>query len=335
MKTVKSVAIIGAGIAGLSCARTLTQAGIDVRLFEKSRGVSGRMSTRRAEGWECDHGAQYFTATDSRFEEEVFRWVEAGVARRWLPRLSVIGGARSAAKAAETARYVGEPRMTSPAVWLAESLNVSLNTTINALVRKQDQWQLSSAESGLIDGTFDWVVLAIPAPQAKVLLRDHQTGWEEQLDSVEMLPCWTIMVQTDGSTDPGFDAAFVNGGPLAWVARNNSKPGRQGAETWVLQATDEWSRLHLEEQPETVEAELVAAFRALTGLSVVSRKSHRWRYSRSKSPLPEVELIDFSQSIAACGDWAGGDKVQGAWLSGLRMGQRMTEFFGLPPAKQI
>ena len=67
MREINSVAIIGAGIAGLSCASALQQAGIRVRVFEKSRGVGGRMSTRRGEGWECDHGAQYFTVSDDLF----------------------------------------------------------------------------------------------------------------------------------------------------------------------------------------------------------------------------------------------------------------------------
>ena len=55
-------AIIGAGLAGLSCAQALLLAGHTVHVFDKSRGPSGRMSTRRAEGaagpWQCDHGAQ-------------------------------------------------------------------------------------------------------------------------------------------------------------------------------------------------------------------------------------------------------------------------------------
>ena len=55
------VAIIGAGIAGLSCAAALQQGGLEVSLFEKSRGPAGRMSTRRGDDWQCDHGAQYFT----------------------------------------------------------------------------------------------------------------------------------------------------------------------------------------------------------------------------------------------------------------------------------
>ena len=65
------VAIIGAGLAGLSCAQALVQAGYQVHVFDKSRGPSGRMSTRRAEDhagpWQCDRGAQYFTARDATF----------------------------------------------------------------------------------------------------------------------------------------------------------------------------------------------------------------------------------------------------------------------------
>ena len=110
----RPVAVIGAGLSGLSCAHALLQAGHTVHLFDKSRGPSGRMSTRRAEDahgpWQCDHGAQYFTARDAAFRAEVARWQQAEVPdagnavqldapdafalllRSWQPVLS--GGAR-------------------------------------------------------------------------------------------------------------------------------------------------------------------------------------------------------------------------------------------------
>ena len=62
------IAVVGAGMAGVVCARTLVQAGHRVTLFEKSRGLGGRMSTRRTEFGGFDHGAQYFTVRDARFE---------------------------------------------------------------------------------------------------------------------------------------------------------------------------------------------------------------------------------------------------------------------------
>ena len=93
MNKIESVAVLGAGLAGLSCARHLQQQGLEVRLFDKSRGPAGRMSTRRGDDWQCDHGAQYFTARNPDFRAEVARWEALGVAARWQPRLEVFAGA--------------------------------------------------------------------------------------------------------------------------------------------------------------------------------------------------------------------------------------------------
>ena len=103
------VAVIGAGLAGLSCATALRAAGLDVQVFDKSRGPAGRMSTRRGEGWSCDHGAQYFTARDPRFQAEVAAWEAAGVAAPWAPRLAVLGGTGGHRPDAGLRRWVGVP----------------------------------------------------------------------------------------------------------------------------------------------------------------------------------------------------------------------------------
>src|SRR3990167_5715659 len=113
MSTPPEIAIIGAGIAGLACARRLQLAGVSVTLIDKSRGPGGRMSTRRGEQWQCDHGAQYFTARQPLFRAEVQRWLKAGVAARWQPRLSVFGGSQVHELDPSLERFVGVPRMTS------------------------------------------------------------------------------------------------------------------------------------------------------------------------------------------------------------------------------
>ena len=66
----RDIAIVGAGIAGLAAGRVLHDAGHRVQVFDKSRSTGGRLCTRRGEGWQADHGAQYFTARHPDFDAE-------------------------------------------------------------------------------------------------------------------------------------------------------------------------------------------------------------------------------------------------------------------------
>ena len=105
-----SIAIIGAGISGLSCATELKVLGFQVQLFEKSRGPSGRMSTRNGDNWSADHGAQYFTARDPLFIQELNTWIRAGVAAKWHPHLKVYADSQWRESSSTENRYIGVPR---------------------------------------------------------------------------------------------------------------------------------------------------------------------------------------------------------------------------------
>ncbi|MBC7822907.1 MAG: FAD-dependent oxidoreductase, partial [Candidatus Parcubacteria bacterium] len=62
------IAVIGAGVAGLTCAQQLHQAGYRVVVIEKSRGMGGRLATRRLQGTHADHGVCYLKPKDDRFK---------------------------------------------------------------------------------------------------------------------------------------------------------------------------------------------------------------------------------------------------------------------------
>src|ERR671938_147655 len=79
----KSVVVVGAGPSGLVAARTLEDAGVRATVLEKEEKVGGRMRTDRLEDGVFDHGAQFFTVRDDRFEALVESWVTAGVAEVW------------------------------------------------------------------------------------------------------------------------------------------------------------------------------------------------------------------------------------------------------------
>lgn len=317
------IAIIGAGIAGLSCAAALRAAGHQVVVFDKSRGPGGRMSTRRGDGWQADHGAQYFTARDPRFQRQVQRWIDSGLVAAWQVTPAVIGSDPAPSEEA-TVRYVGVPDMPAPARALAAGIEVHTGHTINGLIREANGWRLSSAEHGELAGVHAQVVVAMPSPQAATLLAPAAPALSTLATAPDILPCWTVMAQLAQPPKLAFDAAFVNAGPLRWIARNNSKPGRSGQESWVLQASAQWSAEYLEHDAASVADVLLTAFRQLGGTAALTFQAHRWRYANCEAG-ETGSVWDGELGIGLCGDWLHGGRVEGAWLSGHHLAQRMLE----------
>ena len=85
----QDVLIIGTGMAATALANTLADKA-RVTLIEKSRGFGGRMATRRREGFEFDHGAQFFTARSQAFQQFLARPVEGACIAEWQPRLTTL-----------------------------------------------------------------------------------------------------------------------------------------------------------------------------------------------------------------------------------------------------
>ena len=304
------IAIVGAGMAGMSCGQRLSRLGHEVRLFDKGRGPGGRMATRRMEDGgttlHFDHGAQYFTARDPRFVEQVAHWEASGVAARWA--------------AAGDDAWVGTPAMNAPLKAMAGELGVQFGTRIEQLVRDGEGWQLDG--EGAPDARFDAVLVAVPAEQAGPLLQPHAPAMARLADQTASDPCWTLMA--------GFEAPLAlvqdtlrQRGPIGWAARNNTKPGRANEECWVIQASPEWSRAHLEEDAETVAAALLAELAEANGGPLprqLGATAHRWRFARSGTAGEEA-LWDAEQRIGVCGDWLIGPRVEAAYMSGLLLAE--------------
>lgn len=326
------IAVVGAGLAGLSCAQALLQAGHAVQMLDKSRGPSGRMATRRAEdeatgAWQCDHGAQYFTARDPAFRAEVARWQAAGVAAPWPARLASFDGTAWATPHTPLERFVGTPRMTAPAAWLVQGLGdhaaTQWQTTVQRLQHTGDGWAITSAEEGLHAARYDRVVLAMPAPQAAVLLAPVAPDGAALAASARMRGSWAVMLRYAAPVALPWDGAFINAGPLRWVARDSSKPGRTGPETWLLHASPEWSEVHIEDSAEAVTAALLDAFAALGGPPPLAATAHRWRYADTGPALHQGCWWSNALGLGLCGDWLHGGKVEGAWLSGRALAHQM------------
>lgn len=324
--TLLEVAVIGAGLSGLACARSLSDAGFRVQVFDKSRGPGGRMATRRQGDLRFDHGAQYFTVKDPRFRRWVERWHGDGLVARWPGTVAVVCNGEISFKDDSTERWVGVPGMSAICGRLASGLDVTYGSRVVHLEPRDNRWRLETAD-GADAGRFDAVVVSAPAPQTAELLAAAAPDLAARARAVEMAPCWAVMTSYPHDLGLGFDGAFVEDSPLSWIVRNGTKPGRPPGETWVLHASPEWSRDHLELDPEIAAQWLVDAFCeavALRSSRPSSLTAHRWRFALPENPLTEPCLFDPDLALAACGDWAGGPRVEGAFLSGCAAAERIA-----------
>ncbi len=304
------VAIIGAGVSGLACAKQLTRFGIDVALYDKGRRPGGRLTTLKIEERAWDFGAPYFKATEARFAAQVRVWEQARVVAPWPD--------------GPDGAWVGVPGMGALIESDAETLPVQFGAQVLRIDRDARGWALTGPD--LHEGPFDAMAIAVPCEQAASLLAMHDLTMAQEAASVRSVPCWSVMA---GFEQPLADLPDVmrDHGPIRWAARNNSKPGRGSAECWVIQSSSEWSRLHLEAPPTQVAVDLLDALAKAGGNTLpepVFLKAHRWRFAlpmgQRGAPLWNPEL-----RLGACGDWCIGPQIEGAWLSGVELAERIAD----------
>jgi renalase len=331
-----TILVIGAGIAGLTAARALQERGHTVSVVDKGRAPGGRVSTRRVLNGDADraelaslafdHGAQYFTVRDGRFNLEVEEWHKARVVQLWHGKLASFDSEGREPVEGEHARWVGVPGMSAIGRHLARGLDVQCGMQVTALAHEGDtpRW-LASTATGQTIGPFDAIVVTTPAPQAVPLVA-ASAPLTAVVSGVRMHPCWAVLVAFEEPVSAPFDAAYVTSSPLGWIARDRSKPHRALAETWVLHASAAWSSAHVDDAADTVGPFLLNAFSDLVRARLplpVHLAAHRWRFACADPPLAAGALADPDQRLFVCGDWCAGSRVEGAFLSGLAAAQHV------------
>jgi renalase len=329
--------IIGAGVAGLTVARALKNVR-DVLVLEKSRGLGGRSSTRTVNGnrvgpAKIDHGAQYFTVRDERFQHQVDEWLKQGHLTIWSH-----GFHRLTDRGLETPvngypRYVFPRGMNTIGKLLSEHFEVRTQTKVTRVSKRGETW-LASSETG---ETFEakTLVLNMPAEQALALCQFDLGDVRYHLERVVMEPCFALMLGYEAASAPQWQGILVEiPGPISWIAHDSSKREDPKETTLVVHSTPAFAREHFNEDPNLVKEELLAAlnlqsspFNPSTSLSTSLQPPlwtdlHRWKYALASTFL-DLPFLKYDSSLYFCGDWCGGARLEAAYLSGLALAQHL------------
>lgn len=349
-KAIVDAIVIGAGIAGLMAAARIGGHGRRVLVLDKSRGVGGRMATRRIGNAVCDHGAQFFTQRTPGFHGVVEQAMHEAAVVEWCRGFSRDGsiGADGSSVGDGHPRYRGGRGMTDLPKWLAANLaaqgdEIEVRTGAKATsvavvadrVRVTIEGQDGAAEVVEAAGC----VLTAPVPQALDLLAAGgpldrmETHALKQLRTVDYDPCFTAMLVLDrpsllpepGAIQFGSDAT----GPVAWVADNQRK-GISTVPALTVHATGGFSREHFDAPPDEVAGMFVDAVRPwIDGdprTAIVERSIHRWKFATPTTILPDSFVaVSWSPAILCCGDAFAGPRVEGAFSSGAAAGTMLAD----------
>jgi predicted NAD/FAD-dependent oxidoreductase len=333
--------VIGAGLSGLVAAHLLAEAGLSVRVVEKSRGFGGRMATRHfyelSSSVKVDHGAQYFTARDPKFKHFLEPFIKQGIVKVWTDEFPIVkdGILLPVPEDKRYPRYVCPQGMNHLGKVLAEKLTVHRETRVTHLDFAERFWELQTDRGEVYSA--EVVLSAIPAPQFLELGRGimQQTGQDAliaQLESVRFDPSLAVMAVYGPEVPlPDWKGLMFRDNPfLSWISLDSSKREANRPLSLVLHSTAEFAHQYLAQREQSVPILLQQAAQYLGDwvIQPVAYQVQSWRYALPTQVLDQTYLKTHTPGpLFWSGDWCGGPKVEGAFLSGWAAGEAILECY--------
>jgi renalase len=319
----QDVLIIGAGVAGLTVARKLRQKGRNVLVLEKSRGLGGRSSTRTINGVKVDHGAQYFTARDARFQKQVDEWLAQGHLKIWSHGFHHLTDKGLEEPELGHPRYIFPNGMNTIGKLLGEGVNVCTETKVTRVQPHGKTWQVSSDTGETFEART--LILNMPSEQALTLCDFDLGDVRRQLERVVMEPCFALMLGYDKSLSPAWRGVHVAiPSSLSWISHDSSKRPSANETALVVHSTPHFTKEHFEDNPETIKNSLLCALCSLLPAfdQPLWIDLQRWKYALASKFL-EAPFLQHD-SLYFCGDWCGGARLEAAYLSGLELANHLS-----------
>jgi len=317
------IAIIGGGISGITLANNLKDFA-EVKIFEKSRGLGGRMSSRYHENFSFDHGAQCFSARSNEFQNFLHPLIVSGDVAAWQGKVVNIEDGKITPRFWFETHLVACPNMNSLCKKLAQGLDIAVGVEVLQIQKENNLWNLKSKNNDDL-GNFDLVISTAPPAQSKKLFGDFFT-----IKEAIMQPCFSMMLGFEEKWQNDWIFAKVKNNPIKLIAVNSSKPKRDDSVTsLVIQTKKSWSIENVDLNLEEVKKILLENFTNLTKID--HRKAshvaiHRWLYALLDDESEEI-FFDEKNLLAATSDFACESRIEDVWICANILSKKIKNFY--------
>jgi predicted NAD/FAD-dependent oxidoreductase len=327
----KKIAIIGAGLAGLTVANMLKDY-TKVKIFDKACRIGGRVSTKYSYPYSFDHGAQYFTAKTPEFRTFIEPMLNNGIIDVWKANFSEIKNEQVVNQRFwnnEYKHYVGTPNMDAIARYLSQGLNILTNTDVNSVMKSDDHWLIYDKYDKFL-GKYDWLICAIPPRKLKQLV-DTSVEFNFQIDAIEMKSCFSLILGYNIDINLDFDVALVHDEIISWISVNSSKPDRKSSNCFLVNSTNRWADQNISHNKNEITQIIFQRLKRIIPAIASGKPNYKvlktWRDANIGKQDGPKYFIDIQQNIAACGDWCIQGRIESAFTSAFSLGNRIKQDF--------
>ena len=312
-----NIAIIGAGMTGITLANML-QTKVKLTLFEKSRGIGGRMSTRRAEPYQFNHGAQYFKINNKEFKDFLSPLIKKKIIKPWKPNyIEFINKKFIKKHKFNNKYYTGVTKMNSIVKYLAKnSFFIKSSCKIEEIKREQNKWIIIDSEK-LYYGPYDWLFLTIPPNQTTDIL-DKNFKYLQIIKKIKMRSCYSIMLGFEKIKEFNFDTALLLDEDIRWLSINKRNIGKKVFTNLLINSSYNFAEKNINRSNDLLSEFLIKQASGILNydLKHYNHKAvHFWKYAMTEKSNNFGSFLDENLKIVVSGDWCMNGKVEGAFLS--------------------
>jgi renalase len=288
------IAIIGAGFSGCNIYHHLNKhKNIKLTLFEKSRGVGGRISTKYIDGKLIDHGTYKFKTKNIKFKNFLKEYIEKKILKK------------------RKNYYIPTNGMNKLCSHIINEKDLITNSKIESIKMKNNKWYIKDSNNRLYE-KFDKVIITIPSPQILELNIKLDKKIENLLSKVVYKSIYSIIHYSNNIKENIIKNKNVdiNNSKIIKKRVNNSlKYNYNDFISYIYHIKSKYSN-HRQDIDK-----IINKIKYNNNQNIIK---HFWKYAITKKNINK-EFIYKNNNIGFCGDYFKNKNLEGSFNSSYKL----------------